>query len=227
VPPPQQDIDVARVLGNSYKTCIPVQSARLGFTLAEVLITLGIIGVVAAITIPTLIASHRTKVLETQFKKSHSELTQALALLKKDDITIYGNYYGNDIQNLLVKSFKDAKLENPQNYLGNYRNYSKGNDFNRRVLDDGMIITSSGYFIFINNDYNNPNSIQFFVDINGEKAPNILGYDLFQFPLQEGDKLELIANPYHCNDTVTGAGSGGSCAYYALTDKDYFKKLKW
>ena len=40
-----------------------------GFTLAEVLITLGIIGVVAALTVPTLIAEHRSKELETRLKK--------------------------------------------------------------------------------------------------------------------------------------------------------------
>ena len=36
---------------------------KLGFTLAEVLITLGIIGVVVAMTLPTLIARHQEKVL--------------------------------------------------------------------------------------------------------------------------------------------------------------------
>ena len=39
------------------------------FTLAEVLITLGIIGVVAALTIPTLINTYNAKVRETQIKK--------------------------------------------------------------------------------------------------------------------------------------------------------------
>lgn len=37
-------------------------SRKIAFTLAEVLITLGIIGVVAALTIPTLMANHRKKV---------------------------------------------------------------------------------------------------------------------------------------------------------------------
>lgn len=40
-----------------------------GFTLAEVLITLGIIGVVAALTIPNLVANHRAKELEIALKK--------------------------------------------------------------------------------------------------------------------------------------------------------------
>lgn len=48
-----------------------------GFTLAEVLVTLGIIGVVAALTMPTLIENHRKQVLRTQVKKSFSMISQA------------------------------------------------------------------------------------------------------------------------------------------------------
>lgn len=50
---------------------------RFGFTLAEVLITLGIIGVVAAMTIPTLISNTNGAKFRSQFKKSISTLNQA------------------------------------------------------------------------------------------------------------------------------------------------------
>ena len=50
---------------------------RFGFTLAEVLITLGIIGVVAAMTIPTLIANTNSAKFRSQFKKTLSTLNQA------------------------------------------------------------------------------------------------------------------------------------------------------
>ena len=39
---------------------------KIAFTLAEVLITLGIIGVVAALTLPTLIENHNKRVVETR-----------------------------------------------------------------------------------------------------------------------------------------------------------------
>ncbi len=45
------------------------QKIKAGFTLAEVLITLGIIGIVAAMTIPGLIAKHQKIVTATQLKK--------------------------------------------------------------------------------------------------------------------------------------------------------------
>ena len=50
---------------------------RFGFTLAEVLITLGLIGVVAAMTIPNLIANTNGAKFRSQFKKSISTLSQA------------------------------------------------------------------------------------------------------------------------------------------------------
>lgn len=46
------------------KTCITYYIYKKAFTLAEVLITLGIIGVVAALTMPALIANHRKTVVE-------------------------------------------------------------------------------------------------------------------------------------------------------------------
>ena len=50
---------------------------RAAFTLAEVLITLGIIGIVAAMTIPTLIADYQEKVTITRLKEAYSMLSQA------------------------------------------------------------------------------------------------------------------------------------------------------
>lgn len=53
---------------------------RFGFTLAEVLITLGIIGVVAAMTIPTLMNSTGQAEFRTGFKKAISVLSQAVTM---------------------------------------------------------------------------------------------------------------------------------------------------
>lgn len=62
-----------RQLGDGYKK-------NVAFTLAEVLITLGIIGVVAAMTLPTLISNVNGVRNRTQFKKSLSTLNQAVKL---------------------------------------------------------------------------------------------------------------------------------------------------
>jgi len=52
--------------------------------LAEVLITLAIIGVIAAITIPSIVANHQKKTLETQFAKAYRTLTNAVNLAVVD-----------------------------------------------------------------------------------------------------------------------------------------------
>ena len=50
------------------------------FTLAEVLITLGIIGVVAAVTLPTLISNYKKSVVETKVKKTYALIANAISM---------------------------------------------------------------------------------------------------------------------------------------------------
>ena len=59
-------------------------SGKLAFTLAEVLITLGIIGIVAALTMPALIQKNNNKVVETRLKKFYSAINQAILMAEKD-----------------------------------------------------------------------------------------------------------------------------------------------
>ena len=61
---------------------------KIAFTLAETLITLGIIGVVAAITIPGLINNYKANKLRTQFLKSYSTIQQAFKLMQEDDVSM-------------------------------------------------------------------------------------------------------------------------------------------
>ena len=72
-----------------YKICHPEHVLESGkktikklaaFTLAEVLITLGIIGIVAALTIPTLVKKYQEKVMVTKVKQAHSQLINAIQL---------------------------------------------------------------------------------------------------------------------------------------------------
>ena len=56
-----------------------------GFTLAEVLVTLGIIGVVSAMTVPTLVQNYQRKSFVTQLHKVYSEIGQAAERYKSDN----------------------------------------------------------------------------------------------------------------------------------------------
>ncbi len=72
------------------------EKEKLAFTLAEVLITLGIIGVVAAMTIPTLMTKINEQVYKAQLKKTISTLNQAVKMVYNNTDTIYDCYYGSD-----------------------------------------------------------------------------------------------------------------------------------
>lgn len=66
------------------------------FTLAEVLITLGVIGVVAAITMPTLISAYRQKVTATKLKQTYSILSTALNAGETEHGLPFGYAYESD-----------------------------------------------------------------------------------------------------------------------------------
>ena len=84
---------------------------RFGFTLAEVLITLGIIGVVAAMTIPTLIANTNSAKFRSQFKKSLSTLNQA-GLMAQAQYDF--DYAGTDTA---CGADKAGATQNPENVM--------------------------------------------------------------------------------------------------------------
>lgn len=57
-----------------------ITEIKKGFILAEVLITLGIIGVVAAMTLPVLIQKHVNSVVETRLAKFYTTFNQAIQM---------------------------------------------------------------------------------------------------------------------------------------------------
>lgn len=71
------------------------------FTLAEVLITLGIIGVVAAITMPTLLTNLQNKKLESQFKESYSSLARAVRIATNDNESFFDKTQGFNYRNFI------------------------------------------------------------------------------------------------------------------------------
>ena len=109
---------------------------KAAFTLAEVLITLGIIGVVAAMTLPSLIQNYHEKQRVTQLKKAYSVMQNAFLMAQEEygDVTYWGltitntgekDDDGNDIlnsgtenvMNILMKYVEKSKI--PQNsYIG-------------------------------------------------------------------------------------------------------------
>lgn len=60
---------------------------KLAFTLSEVLITLGIIGVVSVMTIPTLISKYQKHIIEANLQESYSIIQQVMKYTEYDDVS--------------------------------------------------------------------------------------------------------------------------------------------
>ncbi len=89
--------------------------SKIAFTLAEVLITLGIIGVVASLTLPSVIANYKEKVLVEQVQKAYSEMQNALKLYSAQnncsDISCISNTNQTSVElaDRLYEQFQGAK----------------------------------------------------------------------------------------------------------------------
>lgn len=105
----------------SFKHCI-IKKAN-AFTLAEVLITLGIIGVVAALTLPNLIGDYRNRVVETRLQKFYSLMNQAILQSITDNGEVEGwTYFNKDVTDDDGNYVNQADLNDTsfQRYLAPY-----------------------------------------------------------------------------------------------------------
>ena len=176
---------------------------KFGFTLAEVLITLGIIGVVAAITIPSLINNYKAKKLRSQFLKSYSVVQQAFKLMEADDVSLDPSTYKGDF--LFYRVFMNyltgatdcqVQAAAPSSSICFDGSNNSDVDINsyyrplhgatntlwkiRWLLDDGQIALQDGTLLLFENE--SVGKVYVSVDINGHNnKPNILVYDLFTF----------------------------------------------
>lgn len=139
-------------------------SRKIAFTLAEVLITLGIIGVVAALTLPTLIQNHRKQVVETRLKHFYSIVNQAVTLSE----AVNGDKKGWDI----------GQPDQFWNYIEPYLKYNKveimsaANDPFRRSV---YLSNGSGFIISYSEMYFYPEAK------NINKINQQQGKDFFRF----------------------------------------------
>jgi len=214
-----------------------------GFTLAEVLITLGIIGVVAAITIPLLFNKCRISVLHNQFKMADSLISRALANVSNNldlrnlDNIRYRDYTDeqiNEMNEIFLSNFKELEFV-PFNKLRNINLVGYGSWNKTDFCDLHQVQSTNGIYILKNGvaitklrwDYYYDMSLV--VDINGlYNGPNRVGYDVFIYAFgQRAPKTE-----YHCQ-TAIYARDNYSCYRFAKTDinpqdksKKYWASLK-
>ena len=117
---------------------------RFGFTLAEVLITLGIIGVVAAMTMPTLINQTNGAQYKAAYKKALSALSQAVTLnVALDDWSFADIDADNTIGGMLTSRMNVVRDEAGNTNISDYTNDLEDIDTNNRTLffNDGIMFT--------------------------------------------------------------------------------------
>jgi len=211
-------------------------SPRLAFTLAEVLIVIGILGIVAEMTIPTLYNDYLMSRYYSMFMKGYTDLSQVIEslVLENGDMASAISSYGTLTD--AISSKVNVTLFCPAGTME-----ERCMPYNSTAIDGTSL--PEGYFagnrlsllngeaIYIN-DFDNTcngsdNSItkvcaSIMIDTNGVTEPNRLGRDLFYFDVTS-NKLVAIGNQgtnqawtptwtWYCNPKITDPNSGIACA---------------
>ena len=192
-----------------------IKHHKYGFTLAEVLITLGIIGVVVAMTMPTLIARHNEKVWTTSFLRVYSTLENAYRRVQEENgtfdnwttFTMVGDnrrstVKAKDLYEYMIKPYVEInqafvpKNDNWDN-IGKYNCWpEKSYYFDKTPIGssgDGTyraraaVSLKSGECIILG--YGNGD---FIVDLNSKRGPNTLGKDqfIFSFDIKQKERIK-------------------------------------
>ena len=230
-----------------------LRGKETGFTLAEVLITIGIIGVVAAMTLPALINNNRNKALETAFKKNYSAISQALNMYyaQNGERLTYDTVGAHELKPILMKymnvlydcgfgySDEDSACipnSSDETKISKvYKNFNGTNTIDLNPMDDGQFILNDGSLILLENAKSS-GGLFISVDVNGYlKNPNRLGWDLFMFQIDDkGNLLPMGAkgtryynkDELYCSKNTTYTTNGSGCTIKAINEKDYFTKLR-
>ena len=175
---------------------------KFGFTLAEVLVTLGIIGVVAAMTMPTLMSNHQRKVYVTQLQKVYTELSQAAKRAISDnnaislDETKYNRNNANGAKNFLHDYFnvvQDCGTDLTPCFGDSYTTLEGADMTLQTPVVAVSLASGASISVFYNSLFyrsiDEHGYLQLQVDINGAEGPNILGRDLFYMELYSDGKV--------------------------------------
>jgi prepilin-type N-terminal cleavage/methylation domain-containing protein len=199
---------------------------RDGFTLAEVLLTLLIVGVISSIVIPGIIADTQQAEYKAKWKKDFADLNQATIKLVADNggslkkivsandnnnfRNLYLNYF-NYIKSCNVGSLQDCWSSNGPDIVG-----WDGNP------DNSGIVLNNGAFILLDYSFDNcdgsndgVNNIcgHISVDINGNKTPNKIGKDIFAVYVMENRLIPLGRNNAYSCTTNGGVGCSTKFLY--------------
>ena len=180
------------------------------FTLAEVLVTLGIIGVVSAMTVPTLMQNYQRQSYVTQLHKVYNEMSQGFQQMMTDRNALnlketgllntteqatetFKNYFkvvqdcGNNFSPCFASEYRSTTGSSIKTVEANWWSSSF-------VLADGAAIGLHGLIDYSAGNVSYPYGYMY-VDINGAKGPNITGRDFFLFYYFNDGTLDDVVTP--------------------------------
>lgn len=216
--------------------------SRIAFTLAEVLITICVIGVVAALTLPSLIHSYKNKIYSSQLQKTYSILSDAAKqvviaenadqnILETTETVETGTpgFYTSDAG--LIDSSKNTGA---QYFLSNYIKHSKvgsevmsnsystpnGNNLGKIPSDAFCVKTVAGAGVCMKYD-KSANIAKLYVDVNGAEDPNESGIDLFVMQINDDSSIsDIVEDESKCNSYSEGSNVvekyAGGCLYKVM-----------
>lgn len=219
---------------------------RCAFSLAEVLITLVIIGIVAVITIPNLISKYQAHQNYVMLKKYQSILANSYALIVKEEDTfdtwklvnglpaskVVANYIQRYVK--VVKVCEEevgcwsptiTKALNKKVIVTWGRLQGIGSGIVCMITADGVNMCVDMWdggdirnIFGVNTSLNYASSI--WVDVNGNSGPNVVGRDVFAFVMTEKGLKPAgsDSNAQKCNPKDMSSTSGVQCAYKVIKE---------
>lgn len=187
---------------------------RHAFTLSEVLITIGIIGIVAAITIPSLVTSFQKRMTVNKLKASYSKLVQTLEAASEDygpvsdwqydlndsayDSPKFEDKYRNSLRGIIqqriipyAKVIEDCGLNCPQRAKLKICSLSGICKQNLPYYHYTIYLADGSCWEFMVDNMDGVlTTLRIYIDVNGDARPNVYGRDIFVVNLLRGIQLE-------------------------------------
>ena len=183
---------------------------KKAFTLAEILITLGIIGVVAALTIPTMVQRNTNEAHVQQLKKAFATISNTFdGFLAENNAASLQDTYINtpsgNIDKFLKENFKVSVdcgyTRGKPCFADTYKNLNGDTVRIQNILSNGAYSASlaDGTSMSMSEFFNNGMGgyIYINIDVNGQKGPNIIGRDFFSMAYVDGMKMAPDDHGYY------------------------------
>lgn len=183
-----------------------LKKLKFAFTLAEVLITLGVIGVVAAITIPSIVQNQQKRKIESLLKEDYAIIQQVMKFTEYDDVSLdlsvpdslagmklwFETFMAPHLKYVSVCYDKAGCWQDKGptrtlkggNASWNRTGIGVGNGIVTVKLSNGTNLCIDGFAkadmkIRFGTNITSSTSLVVYIDANGDSLPNVIGKDIF------------------------------------------------